>query len=158
MLVWKRPDVAKRFRAILEGVDDSSGTFVRVPDSVMSAFDGRIRVPVRIAVNGVEHRTTICDMGRGPSIGIPAAVRRVARIEHGDRITLSLEIDREERTVALPPDFANAMSAAEQRAYDAMSYTHRKEYVQWIEAAKKPETRARRIGQAREKLRECAKR
>lgn len=50
------------------------------------------------------------------------------------------------------------MSAAEQRAYDAMSYTHRKEYVQWIEAAKKPETRARRIGQARQKLRECAKR
>lgn len=96
------PDVAKRFRAILEGVGDSSGTFVRVPDSVMQAFDGRVRVPVRIAVNGVEHRTTICDMGRGPSIGIPATVRRAARIEHGDRIAVSLEIDREERTVALP--------------------------------------------------------
>ena len=91
--------MVKRFRAILEGVANSSGTFVRVPDSVMKAFDGRIRVPLRISLNGVEHRTTICDMGRGPSIGIPAAVRRAARVGHGDRITLSFEIDREERAL-----------------------------------------------------------
>lgn len=146
--------MVKRFRAILEGVANSSGTFVRVPDSVMKAFDGRIRVPLRISLNGVEHRTTICDMGRGPSIGIPAAVRRAARVGHGDRITLSFEIDREERTVDVPPDFAKAMTATERRAYDGMSYTHRKEYVQWIEAAKKLETRVRRIDHAREKLRE----
>jgi antitoxin component of MazEF toxin-antitoxin module len=150
--------VAKRFRVILEGLDDSSGTFVRVPDAVMKAFDGRIRVPVRVAVNGVEHRTTICDMGMGPAIGIPATVRRAARVERGDRIMLSLEIDREERKVDIPPDFARDMTATERRTYDSMSYTHRKEYVQWIEAAKKPETRVRRIGVARDKLRERAKR
>ncbi|MFY9665229.1 MAG: YdeI/OmpD-associated family protein [Candidatus Cybelea sp.] len=134
--------MVKRFRAILEGVDNSSGTFVRVPDSVMKAFDGRIRVPLRISLDGVEHRTTICDMGRGPSIGIPAAVRRAARIERGDRITLALEVDQDERTVDVPPDFAKAMTAVERRAYDGI--------------AKKPETRARRIGHAREKLRERA--
>jgi len=46
------------------------------------------------------------------------------------------------------------MRPPERRAFDAMPYSHRKEYVQWIEAAKKPETRLRRIEQAREKLRE----
>jgi uncharacterized protein YdeI (YjbR/CyaY-like superfamily) len=62
--------------------------------------------------------------------------------------------DAKKRTVDLPPDFAKAMRAAERRAYDAMAYSHRKEYVAWIEAAKKPETRLRRIEKAREKLRE----
>lgn len=28
--------------------------------------------------------------------------------------------------------------------FDKMSYTHRKEYIRWIEEAKKPETRERR--------------
>ncbi len=36
--------------------------------------------------------------------------------------------------------------------FDALSFSHRKEYIQWIESAKKPETRTRRIAQAIEKL------
>lgn len=42
----------------------------------------------------------------------------------------------------------------ERTAFDSMSYSHRKEYVDWIVAAKKPETRDRRVEKAREKLRE----
>ena len=34
---------------------------------------------------------------------------------------------------------------AAQAAWDRYSYTHRKEFVQWITGAKKPETRARRL-------------
>ena len=35
-----------------------------------------------------------------------------------------------------------------------MSYTHRKEYVEWIEEAKREETRRRRIAKAVELTRE----
>ena len=42
----------------------------------------------------------------------------------------------------------------ERTAFDSMSYSHRKEYVDWIVAAKKPETRDRRVQKARENLRE----
>ncbi|MGA8532948.1 MAG: YdeI/OmpD-associated family protein [Candidatus Tumulicola sp.] len=143
-----------RVRAKLEGSDDSTATYARIPPATMRAFDGRIRVPVRVTLNGVTWRTTICNMGAGPMIGVSAAVRKAAGIERGDGITFELERDTEVRTVELPPDFARALRAAERRAYDAMSYSHRKEYVQWIDAAKKPETRLRRIEKAREKLRE----
>jgi uncharacterized protein YdeI (YjbR/CyaY-like superfamily) len=146
--------VAYEFRALLQGVEDSSATFVLVPARIMQEFGGRIRVPVRITVNGVEHRTTICDMGTGPAIGIPAAMRSAAGIRGGDRIGVTLAVDQEERTVDLPRDFAKAMTAAERRVYDALAYSHRKEYVLWIEDAKRPETRLRRIEQARLKLRE----
>ena len=35
-----------------------------------------------------------------------------------------------------------------------MSYTHRKEYADWIEEAKRPETRKRRVAKAVELIRE----
>jgi hypothetical protein len=146
--------MAHRFRTKLEGSDESAATYAFVPATTMRAFEGRVRVPVRVTVNGVTWRTTICNMGGGPMIGVTAAVRKAAGIGRGDRITLEVERDTQERTVEVPADFAKALRAAERRAFDAMSYSHRKEYVQWIDGAKKPETRLRRIEKAREKLRE----
>lgn len=147
-----------QFRAVLTGVESSSATYVRVPAAVLATFGGRVRVPVRMKINGTVHRTTICDMGMGPMLGVPAAVRRAAKIDRGDRLTVSIEVDREARTVEIPADFEKAMKARERRAYDGMSYSHRKEYVQWIEAAKRTETRVRRIAVAVEKLRELDER
>jgi bifunctional DNA-binding transcriptional regulator/antitoxin component of YhaV-PrlF toxin-antitoxin module len=144
---------ADQFRAPVQGSEGSSATFVLVPAHIMKGFGGRIRVPVAITINGVTHRTTICNMGLGPMIGIPAALRRAAGIDQGNRITISIRADREERQVAVPPDFARAMRAAMRQRFDRLAYTHRKEYVEWIEQARKPETRARRIQQAVERLR-----
>lgn len=146
-----------KFRAELEGSTRSSGTYVCIPTSVMKRFGGRVRVPVRATVNGVMWRTTIADMGAGPMVGVTAATRTAAGIERGDRITISIEEDTQVRTVDVPADFAKAMTKAQRNAYDSMSYTHRKEYVQWIEAAKKLETRLRRIGVACGKLDERSK-
>jgi uncharacterized protein YdeI (YjbR/CyaY-like superfamily) len=41
--------------------------------------------------------------------------------------------------------------------YDALAYTHRKEWVRWIEEAKKPETRATRVEKTVLALREGRK-
>jgi uncharacterized protein YdeI (YjbR/CyaY-like superfamily) len=141
-----------KFRATLEGSPDSSATFVQVPPKIMKRFGGRVRVPVRVTINGAHHRTTICNMGLGPMIGIPAAMRKAAGVERDDRIIVSLAPDLLERTVELPRDFAKAMTAAQRRCFDRFSYSHRKEWVMWIEDAKRPETRARRIEKARAKL------
>jgi hypothetical protein len=134
------------FKAKLEGSATTSGTFVCIPSRVMKLFNGRVRVPVRATINGVAWRTTIADMGGGPMIGVTAATRKAAG--GGDRVVVSIEEDTEPRTVELPADFAKAMTKAQRHTYDAMAYTHRKEYVQWIEAAKKLETRRRRIALA----------
>jgi predicted CoA-binding protein len=54
------------------------------------------------------------------------------------------------RVVTVPPDFAQALAKvpAAHKTFEAFAYTHRKEYVQWITEAKKPETRARHIEKA----------
>jgi uncharacterized protein YdeI (YjbR/CyaY-like superfamily) len=41
--------------------------------------------------------------------------------------------------------------------FDTLSYTHRREYVQWIDGARRPQTRANRIANAVEMLREQRK-
>jgi hypothetical protein len=67
--------------------------------------------------------------------------------------------DKSARMVILPDDFRNALSAQGDAlaTFEKLAYSHRKEYVQWIESAKKTETRERRIKQSVEKLAEGKK-
>ncbi|HWP38455.1 MAG TPA: YdeI/OmpD-associated family protein [Gemmatimonadales bacterium] len=54
------------------------------------------------------------------------------------------------RPLPLPRDFARALAARKgaRAAFDKMPPSHKREYIEAIEEAKKPETRARRIAQA----------
>jgi len=66
-----------------------------------------------------------------------------------------MELDTEPRTVTVPPDLRAALAEVPEskKAFAAMSFTHRREYVQWVEEAKRPETRTRRITRTVERVR-----
>jgi uncharacterized protein YdeI (YjbR/CyaY-like superfamily) len=67
---------------------------------------------------------------------------------------VTLEPDQAERSVQVPDDLGTALEHAGLReSFAALSYSHQREYVQWIDEAKKPETRARRISQTIDRLR-----
>ncbi len=55
--------------------------------------------------------------------------------------------------VAVPLDLRAALTAcdAARAAFDAWAPTYRRQYVDWVAAAKRPETRARRVGQVVER-------
>jgi uncharacterized protein YdeI (YjbR/CyaY-like superfamily) len=134
-----------------------AGSGVSIPAKVMKAFAPRKRVPVKATINGHTYRTTICDMGTGPVIPVRKSVAQAAGAVKGKRISVTIELDEEERTVELPADLAKAMTKAEREAFATYSFTHRREYIEAIAAAKRPETRAKRIAlaveAARKKLR-----
>ena len=52
-----------------------------------------------------------------------------------------------QKKLTVPPDFNAALNKNKKAraAFDNFSYSHRKEYLQWITEAKRPETRAKRI-------------
>jgi uncharacterized protein YdeI (YjbR/CyaY-like superfamily) len=54
------------------------------------------------------------------------------------------------RAIAIPPDLLKALEAQPEalRRFEAFAYTHRREYVEWVEDAKKQETRDRRVEKA----------
>lgn len=56
----------------------------------------------------------------------------------------------EERQLDIPADLLDALAGddAAKTAFDKLPYSHKKEYLEWIESAKKSETRQRRIQSA----------
>jgi hypothetical protein len=147
----------QRFKTELFGYDTKgTTTFVMIPPKAMAAFAPRRRFPVKATVNGHAYRTTVVDMGDGPCFGVNKGVREAARIARGDAIVVTIELDTEERTIAVPSYLAKALGKRLRSVFDGMAYSHRKEYVMWVEDAKMPETRKRRIAKVLEKLRERA--
>jgi uncharacterized protein YdeI (YjbR/CyaY-like superfamily) len=63
-------------------------------------------------------------------------------------LTIDLERDDGARTVDLPGDLEAALDAPARATFDGLSYTHRREYVRWIEDAKREDTRRRRVAKA----------
>jgi uncharacterized protein YdeI (YjbR/CyaY-like superfamily) len=65
-----------------------------------------------------------------------------------------MELDSEPRTVRVPPDLRTALrgDAVAEAAFAELSFTHRREYVEWVEEAKRPATRARRIAETVERV------
>jgi hypothetical protein len=136
--------VTEQFSAV---VQQEAGTtpFVEVPFDVKATF-GSARPPVRATVNGFTFRTRIAPMGGCSLVGFNRAAREGTRVAPGQTIRVELELDEEPRTVAVPRELETALDASpEARArYDGLSYTHRREYAEWVAEAKRPETRERR--------------
>jgi hypothetical protein len=147
--------VAKhRFEAVLT-TTQGSGTFVVVPLDVPALFGGR-RPPVRGTVNGFPFRSAIAPYGDAFYLGVNRELRAGAGAEAGETVVVELERDDEPREVEVPLDLGEALAAdaSALATFDGLSYTHRKEYVVWIEDAKREETRRRRIEKAVVMLRE----
>jgi uncharacterized protein YdeI (YjbR/CyaY-like superfamily) len=62
-------------------------------------------------------------------------------------------VTKDERTVEVPRDLEEALDPATRATFDDLSFTHRREYVRWIEEAKGEDTRRRRVAKATEMLR-----
>jgi uncharacterized protein YdeI (YjbR/CyaY-like superfamily) len=72
----------------------------------------------------------------------------------GDEVEVVLEEDTEPREVEIPGDLKAALEKSPKAAafFSQLSYTHQKEYVNWIMEAKHADTRQRRVHQAVELL------
>jgi Bacteriocin-protection, YdeI or OmpD-Associated/Domain of unknown function (DUF1905) len=135
--------------AIQSSGSGQGGALVPVPPEVVEALGGGGRIPVKATFDGVAYSGSIVAMGAGPSIGILKSIRTEIGKEPGDTVVVTLERDTAERTVDVPGDLAAALAAAGAReAFDKLSYSHRREHVNAVNEAKKPETRQRRIANA----------
>lgn len=113
---------------------------------------GKVRVPVKVTLNGYTFRSTIASMGEGPCIPLRKSNREAAKLDGTETLTVKLEHDTDARTVETPADLKKALGKQHLAQWDALSYSHKKEHVEAIEGAKAPETRARRIAKAVEMI------
>jgi bacteriocin resistance YdeI/OmpD-like protein/uncharacterized protein DUF1905 len=136
---------SRTFTVELERVQKTA-TMFRVPFDLADAF-GRARPPVKVTIRGHTWRTTPGVYGGVAFVGVNRPVKAAARVDAGDRVRVKMELDTEPREVSVPHDLQAALAAdpAAQEAFTRLSFTHRREYVEWVEEAKRPETRSRRI-------------
>jgi hypothetical protein len=106
---------------------------------------GRARMPVTVTINGYTWRSTVAPMRGCQFIVVNAAARAGAGVTAGDTVTVTLEPDTEKRDVEIPTALGRALGARLAAKLQGMSFTHKKEYVQWFTEAKRDDTRARRV-------------
>jgi hypothetical protein len=135
------------------------GAFVSFPYDVEMEFGGKGRVPVQASINNIPYTGSLMQCG-GPHhmLGILKSIREQLGKEIGDAVSVEVWKDETARTVEVPPEFAALLKKEKLRGtFDALSYTHRKEYCRWITEARKEETRTTRLTKAVEMLKKGIK-
>jgi hypothetical protein len=105
-------------------------------------------VPLAITFEGRTHRTSISRY-QGRWMMVVNAAMRDAGLRPGATYSCDVVRDDAPREVELPGDLQDALTAAGVMAnWQALSYTRRRELAGAVTSAKRPETRAKRIGLA----------
>jgi hypothetical protein len=116
-------------------------------------------IPVVATVGGKSTRTTIVPAGGGKyRMQINTAQRKAAGVDWGDPVSVELRIDLASRQVPVPADLRAALAKhpKARRGFDEMPPGHRRQFLMWLAAAKRPETRRKHLERALDHLVERA--
>jgi hypothetical protein len=123
------------------------GGFVEIPFDVEKVF-GSKRPKIRALIEGVPYRGTLVRMGgEHHMLLILKGIREQVGKTFGDEVKVVVEADTEPRRVEIPEDLLKEFKKNKdaKALFDKLAYTHQREYVRWIEEAKREETRSNRI-------------
>ncbi|MGH9580366.1 MAG: DUF1905 domain-containing protein [Terriglobales bacterium] len=138
----------QKFKARLEGVGPGQAwTFLTVPFDVEKVYGTRARLAVRGTLNGFAFRSSIMPMDGSHCMMVNKQMQQGAGARAGDTVQVVMQPDTAPRVVKPPADLKQALARnkAAREFFGALAYSHRKQYVDFLSAAKKPETRARRV-------------
>ena len=140
------------FKAVLTSKGPGGGwTHILIPFDVHEAFGSRGRVPVSGTLNGAPFRSSIMPEGDGTHyLNINKALLAASQTRPGDTVEVTMALDQAARTVDMPADLTAALAAhpAARAAFEALAFSHRKQYADWVASAKRAETRQARAHKA----------
>lgn len=137
-----------QFKAVIKQNGEMNAAFVEFPFSTEEIFGKKGQVKIKAVFDDkVEYRGSLAKMKSDCHIlGLTQEIRNKLGKTFGDEVSVYLLEDKEERVVEIAEDIVLLFNENPDAKvlFDKMSYTHRKEYIRWIEEAKKPETRENR--------------
>jgi hypothetical protein len=136
------------FDAIIKAHPSVDGAYIEFPYDVETEFGKKGQIKVVATFDGYAYRGSLIRMGYPCHIiGITQKIRKEIGKQPGDTVHVNIKQDTEERTVSVPGDLSILLagSPAAAEVFSKLSYTHRKEYVNWINEAKREETRNKRL-------------
>ncbi|MCT1476935.1 YdeI/OmpD-associated family protein [Microbacterium sp. p3-SID336] len=128
---------------------------ILLSDEQVATFGAGKAFPVAVTIGGRTARLRLARMGGENMIGFSKAVRADLGVDIGQEVDAVIRLDSAERTVDVPPALAEALDAepALRTAFDALSFSVRKEHARAVAEAKQPATRERRIAKILDGLR-----
>ena len=138
---------------------NGGGAFVEVPFDVEEAF-GSKRPKVKAMIEGVPYRGILTRMGTERHLLIILKeIREQIGKTFGDEVKITVELDDEPRVIEVPAELKKAFKVEKEAKalFDKLSYTHQREYVMWINEAKREETRQSRVAKTVEMLKKGKK-
>jgi hypothetical protein len=139
----------KRFAARLESVGPSGAwTYLTLPFDVETTFGTRARLAVKGTINDYPFQSSVFPDGKGRhTLMVNKAMQRGAKAAPPEKVQVVLEPDTIPRMVAVPRDLKKLLARNRQAGefFTGLAPSHQKAYVEWIESAKKDETRQRRL-------------
>lgn len=139
----------------VDSFEKGSGHVFIVPFSVEDAFGSKALTLVKGTIDGYPYRSSVFPLGDGTHyMVVNREIREAIGKLEGGHLLVTMEVDTEKRVVEVPDDFQSLLAENEQarQFFEKLSYTHQKEYVDWIVEAKRQETRQRRMDKAVEML------
>jgi hypothetical protein len=135
----------KRFKTRLTARGPGGAwTFLEIPFSVEEAFGSKARVAVSGTMNGFAFQNSLLPQGDGThAMAVSKALQAGAKAGAGDPVSVVMAVDRSERVVTVPKELQAVLATHRKasQAFEALSYSHRKEFAEWVGTAKKEETR-----------------
>lgn len=107
--------------------------------------------PVVAIVNGRTARVTLTPASGGRyRIQINTALRKAARADAGEVVSVELRLDLASRELPVPADLRAALKehSKARQAFEELPAGHRRHFIAWFDSAKGTDTRIRRLGRA----------
>jgi hypothetical protein len=137
----------RRFRTAAEG-RPRGGFSLAIPFDPATAWGERDQYHVHGTVGGQPFRGPLADVDGSWSLQLGPAWCRAPGFVPGDEVEVVMGPEGSQST-SMGADVAAAFAAkpAAARFYDSLPSFYRNNYARWIEGAKRPETRAKRIAE-----------
>ncbi|HOY31119.1 MAG TPA: YdeI/OmpD-associated family protein [Bacteroidales bacterium] len=122
--------------------------YVDIPVVVSCNFRKNGRIKVAGTIDAQNFRTSLLPKGDGTYfLFVSLPIQRKAGKTAGDFVHIEFEEDLQPRIVDVPGDITDALMQSPEAlaTFTHFSYSHKKEITEWINDAKKDETRKRRI-------------
>ncbi|WP_018628122.1 YdeI/OmpD-associated family protein [Niabella aurantiaca] len=127
-----------------------TATGIVIPDQVIEKLNAGKKPAVKVTINGFTYRSTVAVMGGAFMVGVSAENRAGAKVNGGDLIDVTIELDTAPREVEIPAEFKKALdkNAKAKKVFETLSNSRKKALTLPIANAKAAETKQRNITKA----------
>ncbi len=150
-----------KYKAIIIQHEGMDAAYVEFPFDTEKIFGRKGKLKVKALFDSkVLYRGSLFNMGKKSHVlGLTKEIRKQIDKTFGDEVLVEIEEDTYKREVVIPEDVMSLFgkNPNAKKFYESLSFTDRKEYICWIDAAKRPETRNKRIDSFIEKLNKHSK-